>query len=268
MNTSLGAEFLTLMLFNLFISEPQDAIQDVMEVNFGFQVTSIAGQEVGNSGGLNAGGQNENSENEEPSLIESSNADSGVKNADPQDSNKNEEKKEEQPQGEFSAMQQAERAKAALIEGKQRIFEKGVIDPIVSGLIADEIENFENLICQPILPTIIKAKLYELLSALIQVDDPQICEQIHKSKIPNWLIIDYSKYENNSNILILLNGAVKSMLTSKNYPALGDKILFEQKLIETFASKLNHSDYQASLAVRKNIYPFIHNFTSFLIDLS
>ena len=42
-NTSMGAEFLTLMIFNLFISEPQDAIQDVIESNFGFQVTSIAG---------------------------------------------------------------------------------------------------------------------------------------------------------------------------------------------------------------------------------
>ena len=36
MNTSLGADFLTLMIFNLFISEPSDAIQEVMEVNFGF----------------------------------------------------------------------------------------------------------------------------------------------------------------------------------------------------------------------------------------
>jgi hypothetical protein len=32
----MGAEFLTLMIFNLFISEPHDAIQDVIESNFGF----------------------------------------------------------------------------------------------------------------------------------------------------------------------------------------------------------------------------------------
>jgi len=38
-HTSFGSEYLTLMLFNLFVSEPHDAIQDVMEVNFGFQVT-------------------------------------------------------------------------------------------------------------------------------------------------------------------------------------------------------------------------------------
>jgi hypothetical protein len=39
----MGAEYLTLLIFNLFISEPADAIQDIMESNFGFQVTQIAG---------------------------------------------------------------------------------------------------------------------------------------------------------------------------------------------------------------------------------
>ena len=71
-----------------------------------------------------------------------------------------------------------------------------------------EIENLENLICQPILPTIIKAKLYELLSALIQLDDETICEQILKSKILSYIIIDYNRYENNSNILILPHCAI------------------------------------------------------------
>lgn len=35
-NTIMGADFLTLLLFNLFISEPQHALQDVLEINFGF----------------------------------------------------------------------------------------------------------------------------------------------------------------------------------------------------------------------------------------
>ena len=30
----------------MFISDPHEAIQDVMEINFGFEVTSIAGKEV------------------------------------------------------------------------------------------------------------------------------------------------------------------------------------------------------------------------------
>lgn len=30
----------------MFIAEPHEAIQDVMEINFGFQIQSIAGQTV------------------------------------------------------------------------------------------------------------------------------------------------------------------------------------------------------------------------------
>jgi hypothetical protein len=30
----------------MFIAEPQNAIQDVMEINFGFQLTQIAGMSV------------------------------------------------------------------------------------------------------------------------------------------------------------------------------------------------------------------------------
>ena len=76
-----------------------------------------------------------------------------------------EEKKDEQPAGEFSAMQQADRAKAAAIEGKERIFPRGPMDPILVSLLADEVVNLENLICQPILPTMIKhrsAKRYSI----------------------------------------------------------------------------------------------------------
>jgi hypothetical protein len=90
----------------------------------------------------------------------------------------------------------------------------------------------------------IKAKLYELLSAMIQVNEPQICQNIYKSKILNFLIIDYSKFENNSNILILLNGVLKSILTQKCDVRLDEKILFELKLIEHFSIKLSHSDYR------------------------
>jgi hypothetical protein len=34
------------LFFNMFIAEPHDALQDVMEINFGFQLTSIAGVSV------------------------------------------------------------------------------------------------------------------------------------------------------------------------------------------------------------------------------
>jgi hypothetical protein len=46
---------------------------------------------------------------------------------------------------------------------------------------------------------------------------------------------DYSKFENNTNVLILLNGTVKSILTSKTGQLLLEKILFELKLIEFFS---------------------------------
>jgi hypothetical protein len=61
----------------------------------------------------------------------------------------------------------------------------------------------------------IKAKLYDLLQALIQVNEPQICQKIYESKILNFIVIDYSKYENNTNILNLLNGVVKLICLSK-----------------------------------------------------
>lgn len=103
-----------------------------------------------------------------------------------------------------------------MIEGKGRIFEKGPLDPLVATLFSEEIPNLENLICQPIIPTMVKAKLYEILSAFIQLGDQQICEKINESKILNFLLLDYTRFEDNSNILILLNGVVKSVITNKS----------------------------------------------------
>ena len=40
---NLGIEFLSLLFFNLLIAELSMALQDVMEANFGFSATSIAG---------------------------------------------------------------------------------------------------------------------------------------------------------------------------------------------------------------------------------
>ena len=106
----------------------------------------------------------------------------------------------------------------------------------------------------------IKAKLYDLLSAFIQFEQPMILAKISQSKILNYIIIDYDKFENNSNMLILLNSCVKSMLNIKD-AKLRDKILFELNLIQIFSRKLEHPDYLLSQSTRKNIYPFIHNLT-------
>jgi len=45
----MGADYLTLLIRNLFIFDPHEAVQDVLEVNFGFQVTSVAGMQVNNN---------------------------------------------------------------------------------------------------------------------------------------------------------------------------------------------------------------------------
>jgi hypothetical protein len=112
----------------------------------------------------------------------------------------------------------------------------------------------------------IKAKLYELLSVLFKIDDYDINMKIYNTKIINFFIIDYDKYQNNTNILILLNGTIKSMFQSKLNIPFANKLLLDLGLISFFANHLNHNDYKQPLASRKNIYPFIHNFTSFLIS--
>jgi hypothetical protein len=82
-----GCAFLRVLFFNMFIAEPHLAMQDVMEMNFGFQVESVAGVSVDKI-------KKDNSCNEGGGT--SSNAE-----------NPKEEKKEEQGSGsqsEFSAM--------------------------------------------------------------------------------------------------------------------------------------------------------------------
>jgi hypothetical protein len=59
---------------------------------------------------------------------------------------------------------------------------------------------------------------------------------------------------------------VKSAITNQSGVPMAEHLVGDLKLIEFFATKLSHSDYQESLAKRKNIYPFIHNITSFLMN--
>jgi hypothetical protein len=49
-HTERGADFLSILFWNLYIAPPQEAILDVTERNFGFQITSIAGVNVEESG--------------------------------------------------------------------------------------------------------------------------------------------------------------------------------------------------------------------------
>jgi len=86
-----------------------------------------------------------------------------------------------------------------------------------------------------------KAKLYELLASLIQLDEPEICEKLIQSKILNYILIDFDKFEDNTNLLLLLSSVVKSLVQTKaNSPEIPmcNKILFDLKLLETFKKKL------------------------------
>lgn len=53
----------------MFVAQPHDALQDVMEINFGFEVTSIAGQDVSNEP------EPENKEEEKKENVEMNGAD-------------------------------------------------------------------------------------------------------------------------------------------------------------------------------------------------
>ena len=58
------------------------------------------------------------------------------------------------------------------------------------------------------------------------------------------MIADYERFENNTNVLILLNGTVKSMLTCTAQADLAASLLFEKGLIKFFANRLNSADYK------------------------
>ena len=94
------------------------------------------------------------------------------------------------------------------------------------------------------------------------MDQPLILESMLKSKLINYLIIDYDKFEDNTCILTLLNRVVIQILscTSDEF-RLRTKLLFELKLLKIFSGKLQSTDYEVSQANRKCIFAFIHQLT-------
>mmetsp|Transcript_13161 Transcript_13161/g.22295 ORF Transcript_13161/g.22295 Transcript_13161/m.22295 type:complete len:123 (+) Transcript_13161:1357-1725(+) len=105
---------------------------------------------------------------------------------------------------------------------------------------------------------------------MVLMDDEEICDKIYQSQLMKRILEDFEKYKNNTNILLLLNSVVKSIISlqSNHHLPMNEKILFELKLVDFFARQINQPDYQQSLARRLSVYPFIHNFTSFLIDFT
>lgn len=81
------------MLYNLFICEPNDAIQDTLEANFGFQVTQIAGIDV------------EQKDEEEKKEDENDIHEGIIKREGEENEEEDNEDKEQKQAGEFSVMQ-------------------------------------------------------------------------------------------------------------------------------------------------------------------
>jgi hypothetical protein len=72
-----------------------------------------------------------------------------------------------------------------------------------------------------------------------------ILVKLLNSKILNFVLIDYDRYENNPNLLILLNNVVKQVLLASNKD-LKFKLLFDLKLLDIFHGKLKSDDYKLS----------------------
>lgn len=77
---------------------------------------------------------------------------------------------------------------------------------------------------------------------------------------------DYNNYRDNTNLLLLLNSVVKSLVTSSvnSTVPLAVKVLLDEGLISYSTSQLKAENYRQSIAQRRSIYPYIHNLTSFL----
>ena len=99
-----GVDFLKEIIFNMFLADPQNAIQDVMEVNFGFEIESVAGVTVENF--------------KKPNEKSKEEAKAG------EDSKSEQAKAPDQVEGESSALKQEELRKKALLEGANRIYKK------------------------------------------------------------------------------------------------------------------------------------------------
>lgn len=93
-HTERGADFLSILFWNLFIAEPNEAIIDVTERNFGFQITAIGGVDVKPQG---EGDIKCESQNEEESKAEA---------------------------GEVGAMRKEEIIRQNTVAGKKKIFQK------------------------------------------------------------------------------------------------------------------------------------------------
>lgn len=173
-----GADFLSILFWNLYIAQPHEAILDVTERNFGFQITSIAGVNVEDTA--------------------------------KQSTDETEEKKVDG--GEVGAMKQEEVMRQNTVAGKKKIFDKQDLQVLIAQQISMFVAKFEGLLSKPETKTCVRMRLYQLIATFIELDDAVISTAFSElSGLLQYIIQDYDRYERNSTMLLMLNRVLKAI---------------------------------------------------------
>ena len=136
---------------------------------------------------------------------------------------------------------------------------------MVSSLLSLNIANVCKILGKDDISTLLRVKLYELLRTLIQVNDRMLLAKLKTSSIVSSIIKDYNRYEWNSNVLLAVSNAVKSIITvGTDGHDLLHKLLVDDQLLVMLAQKLQHNDFLRTQTNRKDIYPFIFDLTRFI----
>eukprot|EP00347_Sterkiella_histriomuscorum_P003094 403365611 len=249
-----GAEFLKLFLFNMFVAEPSEAIQDVMEINFGFQITSIAGLST-----------EEFSKLQDPKLNQDG-TDSGqippvdyhpVETPVPQ-KKEEEKKKEEASNGEFETMKQEQNLKNALMLGAKKIYDKQAdLNALIAQQIVSFFGKFQGLFQLQHLKLLNRVKLYELLQIMVLLDNEHINKGLIDKSFTDIIMEDYERYDRNSNLLSAINQVIIAISSQNQNQELKQKLFRDSQMLFRLAKRLSLSEYSQPQTIRKDIYPFI-----------
>ena len=170
---------------------------------------------------------------------------------------------------EFNAMKQHAKNKQELLENKTRIYAKDEFDDIVVRQIATVVFRFEMILSNADTQTLIRVKLYELLSTFLKLDQQPINEAFaDQESLLSCIINDFDRFENNSVMLSILSRVVEDITLQGSCDLLTHQLYIDQDLLGFFAKKLSCSDYAKKKCERKDIYAFIHTITRKLVEIT
>ena len=138
-----------------------------MEVNFGFEIVSVAGKDVPSS-----------DQDSEPKHSEEE-----------QKQGEQKEEKKEENDSEYSAMRQEERKKAAVLGTVGRLYEPGELDSLLANQIQSFLTKLEQALADSSKGTLVRIIMYDLLSTLIQIDNSILCQGIISREFDYILIV-------------------------------------------------------------------------------